>query len=129
LLSLLSLIGLALPSLAETIAVIGTGNVGGALGPQFAKLGHEIIYGSRDPQRANVQELVAQTGNGATAMLPDDAARDADIVVIAVPWANAEAAVKSLGDLSGKIILDPTNAVAVTPTAFAIMPWRPRPAR
>ena len=31
---------------AETIAVIGTGNVGGALGPRFSELGHDIIYGA-----------------------------------------------------------------------------------
>ncbi len=96
---------------AETIAVIGTGNVGGALGPQFAKLGHDIIYGSREPTRQDVQELVARTSGDAVAMLPADAAADADIVIIAVPWGGAENAVMSLGDLSGKIILDPTNAV------------------
>ncbi len=101
----------ALPAAAETIAVIGTGNVGGALGPQFAKLGHTVIYGSREPQRADVQALVAHTGHNASAMLSADAARNADVVVIAVKWDDAEVAVKSLGDLSGKIILDPTNAV------------------
>jgi len=87
---------------AETIAIIGTGNVGTALGGRFAELGHEIIYGSRDPQRADVQDLVARTSGDASAMEPADAARGAGIVVVAV---------MSLGDLSGKIILDPTNAV------------------
>ena len=96
---------------AETIAVIGTGNVGSALGPRFAQLGHVIIYGSREPARSDVQALVSRTGGSASALQPADAARDADIVVIAVPFATVEAAVGSLGDLSGKIILDPTNAV------------------
>jgi len=96
---------------AETIAIIGTGNVGSALGSRFAELGHEIIYGSREPSREDVQALVARTGDNASAMQPADAARGADIVVVAVPFATVEAAVKSLGDLSGKIILDPTNAV------------------
>jgi len=103
----------ASPAFAATIAVIGTGNVGGALGPQFGKLGHTIIYGSRSPQREDVQALVGRTSGNATAMLPADAARAADIVIIAVKWDDAETAVKSLGDLSGKIILDPTNAVRV----------------
>lgn len=109
----LSLSSYVLPTSASaaTIAVIGTGHVGSALGPQFAKLGHKIIYGSRHPESKDVVALVARTGHGASAMLPADAARDADIVVTAVPWNQAEAAVKSLGDLSGKIILDPTNAV------------------
>ncbi len=104
-------LGAPAPVSAETIAVIGTGNVGGALGPQFAKLGHDIIYGSREPRRQDVQALVARTSGDAVAMLPADAAADADIVVIAVSWGGAENAVMSLGDLSGKIILDPTNAV------------------
>jgi predicted dinucleotide-binding enzyme len=99
------------PAAADTIAVIGTGRVGSALGPQFATLGHDIVYGSREPQRQDVQDLVARTAGNATAMQPADAARDADIVIVAVPFASVEAAVKSLGDLSGKIILDPTNAV------------------
>ena len=43
---------------AETIAIIGTGNVGGALGPRFSELGHTIIYGSRQPQREDVQALI-----------------------------------------------------------------------
>jgi predicted dinucleotide-binding enzyme len=104
---------IAAPSIvfAETIAVIGTGNVGGALGPQFGKLGHQIIYGSREPARQDVQALVARSGRNASAMLPADAAAAADIVVMATKWAQAEVALKSLGDLSGKIILDPNNAV------------------
>jgi predicted dinucleotide-binding enzyme len=108
--ALLAMTGLGTAS-AETIAVIGTGNVGGALGPRFSELGHDIIYGSRQPDRADVQALVAQTRGNATAMLPADAAAAADIIVMATKWADAEVALKSLGDLSGKIILDPNNAV------------------
>lgn len=96
---------------AETIAVIGTGNVGGALGPEFAALGHTIVYGSREPMREDVVALVARTGHGATAKQPRDAVVGADIVVLAVPGAAAEGIARSLGDLSGKIILDPTNRV------------------
>lgn len=96
---------------AETIAVVGTGNVGTALGTRFAELGHDIVYGSREPSRADVQALVERTSGNASAMQPADAARGADIVVVAVPFAAVEATVRSLGDLSGKIVLDPTNAI------------------
>ena len=34
----------------ETVAVIGTGDMGDTLGPRFAGLGFRVIYGSRDPQ-------------------------------------------------------------------------------
>ncbi len=96
---------------AETIALIGTGNVAGALGPEFAMQGHDIVYGSRNPNRPEVNELVARTGGNASATGQVEAAAQADIVVIAVPGEVAEQVVASLGDLSGKIIIDPTNRV------------------
>lgn len=94
---------------ADTIAVIGTGDVGGALGPEFAALGHEIVYGSRNPQAPKLEALLERTGNGATAKSPAEAAAGADIVVLAVPGMAVEAVVAGLGDLSGKILIDPTN--------------------
>ncbi len=96
---------------ADTIAMIGTGSVGGALGPEFAALGHTVIYGSRQPDRADVQALVARTGNGASALPPSDAAAAAEIVVLAVPGESVVSIVEGLGDVSGKILIDPTNAL------------------
>jgi predicted dinucleotide-binding enzyme len=100
-----------LPALAhaDRIAIIGTGDVGSALGPEFAALGHQIVYGSRDPSRETVTALVEKTGNGASADTPANAARDADIVVLAVPGRLAVEITEGLGDLDGKIIIDPTN--------------------
>lgn len=95
--------------LAETIAIIGTGSVGGTLGPRFASLGHEIIYGSRSPESAEVQALVGSTPGNASATTQATAAQQADIVLLAVPWNVAEDVIVSLGDLSGKIIIDPIN--------------------
>ena len=97
------------PSAADTIAIIGTGDVGSALGPAFAKQGHTIVYGSRDPGRDKVSKLVEATGVGSTATTPAEAAAAADIVVLAVPGLLVEDITLGLGDLSGKIIIDPTN--------------------
>jgi len=105
---------------ADTIAMIGTGRVAGALGPQFAKQGHTIIYGSRDPARAEVQALVAATGGQVSAMGQAEAAARADTVVIAVPGAVAVDVVRGLGNLSGKIILDPTNITTNADDGFRI---------
>ncbi len=93
---------------AETIAVIGTGNVGMALGTEFGGLGHTVIYGSRSPDSEKTQALVEKTSNGSAA-LPAEAAAQADVVVLAVPGMATETVVKGLGDLSGKIIIDATN--------------------
>ncbi len=99
-------------AMADTISIIGTGNVGAALGVEFAAQGHEIIYGSREPGRDDVQELVARTAGAASVMLPAQSIEGADIVVLAVPGAIAMDVVRGLGDLSGKILIDPTNRVA-----------------
>ena len=94
---------------SETIALIGTGEVSSAFGPRLAELGHQVIYGSRTPGRPDVREMLLATGSGASAALPDEAAARADIVMINVPWSVAEEVVLGLGDLAGKIIIDPIN--------------------
>ncbi len=112
------LIFLAQPVLADTIAIIGTGNVGAALGPEFAKQGHTIVYGSRDASSDNVRALVAKTGDGTTATTPANSVTDAGIVVLAVPGMLVEEITQGLGDLSGKIIIDPTNPLIRTDSGF-----------
>jgi NADPH-dependent F420 reductase len=89
--------------------VIGTGQVGAALGQRLAELGHAVTYGSRDPGRAELAGLVERTGRGATAATQREAAEGADIVVLALPWEVVEEVTLELGDLSGVIVIDPTN--------------------
>jgi NADPH-dependent F420 reductase len=104
---------------AETVALIGTGNVGAALGQRFAANGHQIVYGSRDAAAADVRELVAATGRGAVALSPAEAAARSDIVVLAVPWSAVEDVVRSLGNLRGKVLVDPTNPRVMASDGFA----------
>ena len=107
---------------AETVALIGTGNVGAALGQRFAANGHTIFYGSRDPAAADVRELVAATGHGAVAVTQAEAAARADIIVLAIPWSAAEVVVRALPDLTGKILVDPTNPRVTASDGFADYP-------
>lgn len=105
---------------AEVVAVLGTGRVGAALGPQFAKQGFEVVYGSREPQRADVQALVARTGGkAAAATLPQAVAR-AQYVALALPWNVTEATLRGL-DLGTRIVIDPTNALRVGPSKLMEM--------
>jgi predicted dinucleotide-binding enzyme len=91
------------------IAIIGAGNVGGTLGKGWAARGHQIFYGVQRPQDAKVGELLQATGHGARAGSPAEAAAFAEVVLFATPWQAAEAAVKSAGELAGKIVIDVTN--------------------
>jgi 8-hydroxy-5-deazaflavin:NADPH oxidoreductase len=107
---------------AETIALIGTGNVGAALGRRFAEQGHTVVYGSRTPEAADVVALVRETGRGAVALSPAAAAARSRVVVIAVPWTAVEEVVRGLGNLAGKIVIDPTNPRVTATDGFADYP-------
>ncbi len=138
--ALVTLLVLASPvSLAEEsyfVAVIGTGDMGSALGVQLAAAGHTVTYGSRDPSRPSVQELVETTGASATAATQREAADRSEIIILAVPWFAVESLIPELGDLSGKILVDITTGsqqgsdgypeLAVeTSTSEQIQAWAP----
>lgn len=93
-----------------TIAVIGTGNMGSALGKKLAGAGHRIIYGSRDPSRSEVSALVEATGHGASSASQKEAARQADVVILAVPWEPMEEVLRGIGEFNGKILIDISTA-------------------
>jgi NADPH-dependent F420 reductase len=97
------------PLLADTIAVIGTGNVGMALGTEFAQQGHTIVYGSRNPLGLKALDVAKKSGKNASTATPGEAAERAQIVVLAVPGMFVKEVVEGLGDLSGKLIIDATN--------------------
>ncbi len=90
----------------ETVAVIGTGDMGDSLGPRFAELGYQVVYGSRNPESDKVKALVEKTGNNASATTQMEAAQQGEIVLILVPWPAMEKVAQSLGNLDGKIIID-----------------------
>ncbi len=93
------------------ISIIGAGKVGRALGRGWARAGHRIVFGVRDVSKADLSDLCDRIG--ATAVLSAEAARRGDVVVLALPWANAESAVKALGDLQGKVVIDTMNPLAI----------------
>lgn len=101
----------SMPVSAEVVAVIGTGRMGGAIGPRFAETGHTVIYGSRNPASEKVQTLVVETGNGARADTSANAIAEADIIVLALLWSATEDLIKAnIDNLDGKVIFDITNA-------------------
>ena len=93
------------------IAVIGAGNVGTALAGGFVRTGHTVVFGARDPEGDRARTAVASVP-GATLASIADAARDADVVVLATPYPAATDALDAAGDLTGTIVVDCTNPIA-----------------
>jgi predicted dinucleotide-binding enzyme len=99
------------------IAVIGMGNVGSVLGRRWAKAGHAVTFCVRDPdnpkKRAEAQKAKAAIG-------PMSDAVKTEVVLLAVPWRAVPDALRSAGDLSGKVLLDCTNPVTPELTHLTI---------
>ena len=91
------------------IAIIGAGNLGGALGRSWAKAGHTIIFGVRNPGGGKTQPPLAEIGASASSALIPDAVRAGDVVVLATPWQAVAEVVGAMGDVRNKIIIDATN--------------------
>ncbi len=103
------------------LAIIGAGNVGGTLGTAWAqKAGHEIFFGVRDPKSDKTQALLRMLGGKARAGTAAEAKAFGEIIVLTTPWPAAEAAIRSMGDLSGRIILDATNPLAMGPDGLGL---------
>jgi NADPH-dependent F420 reductase len=91
------------------IAVLGTGAVGGALGFRWAQQGHEVFFGSRTPESADIVDLVKRSGPTAQAGTCAEAVTDAAVVLLAIPWEVTRDVLSSVGNLDGKILLDCIN--------------------
>lgn len=91
------------------IAMIGAGNVGGTLGKGWAKAGHDVVFGVRDPSDPKLKDLLAAAGGRAKTASVKEAAGTSDVIALTVPWDAAQEALKNAGNLNGKILLDCTN--------------------
>ncbi len=88
------------------VAVIGTGNMATGLGRQFAAAGHEVIVGSRDPERARAKaEEIGAVGDDTYS----EAIARADAFLLAVNWWDIDEVFPQLGDVGDKILIDCTN--------------------
>lgn len=93
------------------IGILGTGDVGRVLGAGFARLGHEVKIGSRNPGQEKVTIWVAKTGSGVSAGTFAEAAAFGEAVVLATLWAGTEEAIRlaKAGNVAGKVVIDATN--------------------
>lgn len=102
------------------IGVLGSGMVGQVLASGFLKHGHDVMVGTRTPDK--LKEWAAQNPRGQTGSF-DATAQFADALVLAVKGTVAAEALRAAGaaNLSGKIVIDATNPIADAPPTNGVL--------
>ena len=98
------------------IAVIGTGNVGGALTKAWSKAGHRIYLGVNDTSNFKGKALLELPHVSVHAIA--EAVKHAEVILIAVPPPAIADIVKAMGNVANKIIIDTMNSVRNKPEGY-----------
>jgi predicted dinucleotide-binding enzyme len=85
------------------IAILGAGLMGGKLGTIFARAGHAVVF-SYARSNDKLKKLARNAKGDACAGTPGGAVKEADALLLAVPWSRIDDVLKQAGDLSGKVI-------------------------
>jgi len=110
------------------VGVLGSGIVGQVLGGGFAKHGHQVMMGTRDPKAESVRNWVAKTTNASAGTFAE-AAQFGDVVVLAVLGRVLEEVIKLAGPASfkGKTVVDTTNPLADAPPVSGVLQFTTGP--
>lgn len=100
------------------IAILGSGNVGTALGSGWIKAGHEVVFGVRNPSSSKSLKALEIITSAKISSL-SEAATVSEIIVITTPPEAVLELIPLLGDVSTKTIIDVTNAIRTKPEPYA----------
>src|SRR5262245_6405289 len=102
------------------VGVLGSGDVAKTLAGGFVKHGHTVVVGTRDPSKLG--EWAARHTAARVASFAD-AAKSADLVVLAVKGTVAGEALRAAGaaNLAGKPVIDATNPIADAPPVNGVL--------
>ena len=104
------------------IGILGSGVVGETLASGFLKYGHEVMRGSREPQKLG--DWKAAAGAKAHTGTFEETARFGEVVVLTVKGTAAEACLALCGRaLDGKVVLDTTNPIADKPPTNGVLAY------
>jgi predicted dinucleotide-binding enzyme len=93
------------------VGVLGSGEVGQRLAAGFSSRGHDVMIGSRDPDKPELREWLSGDGSGIKAGTFEHAAARGELLVLAVLGNAAEEAIADAGpeNFSGKVVIDAMN--------------------
>lgn len=89
------------------ITIIGFGNMGSAFARRLAASGHEVTLTGKNLEEA--KKVASNAGNKVRVEQPSRAAANAEVVIAATPYSEQVNALRSLGNLSGKVVVEISN--------------------
>ena len=104
--------------LRMNIAIIGSGNVGGALAQQWIKAGHTVLVGAKLPMSEKNLKLATKIGEDRFSSI-EQAVKQSEVILIATPPTAIFDIIDQMGEISRKIIIDATNAVMKKPEPYS----------
>jgi hypothetical protein len=99
------------------IAIIGSGNVGAALGSGWLTAGHQVVFGIRNPDSPKARKLAEWINNPRLTSIPE-AVQESGVIVITTPPDAILELIPQFGDLTEKIVVDATNSVRNKPDPY-----------
>jgi 8-hydroxy-5-deazaflavin:NADPH oxidoreductase len=100
------------------ISIVGSGNVGSALGVGLQKARHIITFGVRNPKSVKAAKT-AELMNEASFKSVKEACSLADVIIITTPPEAVLQLVPEMGELQNKVLIDATNSVRTRPEPYA----------
>src|SRR5579862_9416465 len=102
------------------VGVLGSGEVATTLASGFLKHGHQVMTGSRTPDK--LKDWAAANPTGKTGTFAEAAAYG-ELVVLAVKGSAAEEALRLAGktNLAGKAVIDSCNPIADAPPTNGVL--------
>ena len=102
------------------VGVLGSGGVANTLASGFLKHGHQVMMGSRTPDK--LKEWAAANPNGKTGTFAD-AAVFGELIMLAVKGSAASEALRLAGEtnLAGKVVMDSCNPIADAPPSNGVL--------
>jgi NADPH-dependent F420 reductase len=93
------------------VGVLGTGEVGRRLAEGFASRGHDVMIGSRDPNKPELRQWLSGEGAGVEAGTFAETAAHGELLVLALLGTAAEEVIADVGadQFSGKVVIDAMN--------------------
>ena len=89
------------------IGIIGAGNMGSAFAKRLAAAGHDVTITAQDPSHA--EQAASAAGGSVRAVPQGQIASGAELLVLATPYGAAAEALREVGDVNGKTVIDISN--------------------